>query len=100
MRRVLVLPGDGVGPEITAQALAVLNALQSRHGLTLMLSEAAIGGAAVDATGTPLPEPTLEAAKNSQAVLLGAVGGAKWDELGAESRPEAGLLGLRKALDL
>ncbi len=100
MKRALVLPGDGVGPEITAQAVAVLDALQSRHGLTLELNEADIGGAAVDAAGTPLPEPTLTAAKSSEAVLLGAVGGPKWDALGAESRPEAGLLGLRKALDL
>ncbi len=95
-RRVLVLPGDGIGPEIVAEALKVLEAL----GLDLALDEALVGGAAIDATGGPLPEETLAAAREADAVLLGAVGGPKWEPLDIAIRPEKGLLGLRKGLEL
>ncbi|WP_227814218.1 3-isopropylmalate dehydrogenase [Nitrogeniibacter aestuarii] len=97
--KICVLPGDGIGPEIMAQAVRVLEALRS-DGLTFELEEALIGGAAVDAHGVPLPDETLEIAKAADAVLLGAVGGPKWDVLPREQRPERGLLGIRKALNL
>ena len=94
--KVCVLPGDGIGPEITAQALDVLEA----SGLKFEFKEALLGGAAVDATGTPFPEQTQKAAQAADAVLLGAVGGPKWDGLPREQRPERGLLGIRKQLNL
>jgi len=96
MRRVLLLPGDGIGPEVTAVARAALEALDRRFGLALAFEEALIGGAAIDATGDPLPPATLAAAQASAAVFLGAVGGPRWDK--GPRRPEEGLLGLRKAL--
>jgi len=99
-RRILVLPGDGIGPEIVAEAVRVLERLREAHGLDVELEEGLVGGAAVDATGSPLPEATLEAARRADAVLLGAVGGPKWDGLPRERRPERGLLGLRKGLGL
>ena len=97
--KICVLPGDGIGPEIMAQAVCVLEALRG-DGLAFELEEALIGGAAVDAHGEPLPVETLEIAKAADAVLLGAVGGPKWDALPREQRPERGLLGIRKALNL
>jgi 3-isopropylmalate dehydrogenase len=97
--KICVLPGDGIGPEIMAQAVRVLDALRS-DGLSFELEEGRIGGCAVDATGVPLPEATLELAKAADAVLLGAVGGPQWDTLPREQRPERGLLGIRKALNL
>ncbi len=99
-RRILVLPGDGIGPEIVAEAVRVLERLRTAHGLEVELEEGLVGGAAVDVTGSPLPEATLEAARRADAVLLGAVGGPKWDGLAREQRPERGLLGLRKGLGL
>ncbi|MBN2140185.1 MAG: 3-isopropylmalate dehydrogenase [Desulfovibrionaceae bacterium] len=98
--KITVLPGDGIGPEIVEQALAVLEAVGRRTGLDFEFSEALIGGVAVDAAGTPLPEATVEACRASDAVLLGAVGGPKWDDLEPALRPEKGLLGIRKALGL
>ena len=98
-RRVLLLPGDGIGPEIVAEARRLLEWLRGR-GLDLELEEGLIGGAAIDAAGSPLPEETLERARAADAVLLGAVGGPRWDGLPAERRPERGLLGLRAALGL
>src|ERR1700759_405754 len=92
--RVVVLPGDGIGPEVTAQAVRVLRALP----LEVEIEEHLFGGAAIDATGEPLPAETLAAARAADGVLLGAVGGPKWD--GKTPRPEAGLLGLRKELDV
>jgi len=94
--KICVLPGDGIGPEIMAEALRVLRALD----LGFEMEEALLGGAAVDATGTPYPEATAALAREADAVLLGAVGGPKWDNLPREQRPERGLLGIRKDLGL
>ena len=98
--KVLVLPGDGIGPEIVAEAVKVLKVLQDEGGLSLELEEAPIGGAGYDADGHPLPEATLELAKRADAVLLGAVGGPKYDKLPRELRPERGLLAIRAELEL
>ncbi len=98
--RIVVLPGDGIGPEVTAQARRVLDAVADRHGLALAYAEELIGGASIDAHGTPLRDEVVELCKESRAVLLGAVGGPKWDALSVDVRPEKGLLKLRKALDL
>jgi 3-isopropylmalate dehydrogenase len=94
--KICVLPGDGIGPEITAEALRVLRALD----LTFEIEEALIGGGAVDAVGDPYPEATSRLARAADAVLLGAVGGPKWDGLAREQRPERGLLRIRKELNL
>ena len=94
------MPGDGIGPEIVEEALRVLNAAAKKFGHEFSTEEALIGGSAIDATGTPLPEATVEACKKADAVLLGAVGGPKWDTLDPAIRPEKGLLGIRKALGL
>ena len=98
-KSVLILPGDGIGPEIVAEAVKILDKLAG-DGLALELDEGLIGGAAYDAVGTPLPEATLTMAKEADAVLLGAVGGPKWEPLDIAVRPEKGLLGLRSALGL
>jgi 3-isopropylmalate dehydrogenase len=97
---ILVLPGDGIGPEVTAEATRVLEAVAKKFGHEVSLREALIGGIAIDKTGTALPDETTAAAKESDAVLLGAVGGPKWDDPAAKVRPEQGLLGIRKALGL
>ena len=99
-RRVLILPGDGIGPEIVAQAVRVLECLRERHGLALALEEGLVGGAAYEATGRPLPEETLARARAADAVLLGAVGGPRWEDLDMALRPEKALLGLRAGLGL
>ncbi len=99
-KKVLVLPGDGIGPEIVAEAVKVLNALSGSGGPDLLLEEALVGGAAIDALGVPLPEETLTRARAADAVLLGAVGGPAWDEIETSRRPELGLLGLRSGLGL
>jgi 3-isopropylmalate dehydrogenase len=97
--KITVLPGDGIGPEITAQAQKVLDAVGREFGHTFVYTEALVGGAAIDATGSPLPQETLAACKSSDAVLLGAIGGPKWDTTDPKGvRPEQGLLGLRKEL--
>jgi len=98
-KTVLVLPGDGIGPEIVAEAVKVLEALRATAGLDVRLEFAQVGGAAIDATGSPLPEEVLARAQAADAVLLGAVGGPKWDSLETSRRPERGLLGLRKGLE-
>jgi 3-isopropylmalate dehydrogenase len=98
--RILVLPGDGIGPEIVAEAVKVLRRLDADHGLGLQLEEGPVGGAAIDATGVPLPEEVLARARAADAVLLGAVGGPRWDALETSRRPERGLLGLRAGLGL
>lgn len=98
--RVLVLPGDGIGPEVTHEARRVLEAVGARHGIDLELEEGAIGGSAIDAHGTPLPDAVLDTARKARAVLLGAVGGPKWDALPVDTRPEKGLLRIRKELGL
>jgi 3-isopropylmalate dehydrogenase len=97
---ILVLPGDGIGPEVTAEATRVLEAVAKKFGHEVSLKEALIGGIAIDKTGTALPEETTLAAQAADAVLLGAVGGPKWDDPSAKVRPEQGLLGIRKALGL
>ncbi len=98
-KKILILPGDGIGPEIVAQAVKVLEKLQG-EGLDVALDEALVGGAAIDATGGPLPDETLDKAKAADAVLLGAVGGPQWEHLEIAIRPEKGLLGLRAGLGL
>lgn len=99
MFKITVLPGDGVGPEVTAGAIKVLQAVQNRTGVEFVLQEAPFGGNAYDKTGLPLPEATLRLCLESDAVLLGAVGGPQWDNLPVHLRPEVGaLLPLRKEL--
>jgi 3-isopropylmalate dehydrogenase len=98
--KIAVFPGDGIGREVTAEAVKVLERLGSRRGLALRFEEAPVGGCAVEADGVPLPARSLALAKQSDAVLLGAVGGPKWDSLPYERRPERALLGLRKELEL
>ena len=95
---IAVLPGDGIGPEVTAAATAVLRAVAARHRHVFTLHEHPIGGAAIDTTGVPLPDASLAACKVADAVLLGAVGGPKWSDPNAKLRPEQGLLALRAAL--
>jgi 3-isopropylmalate dehydrogenase len=97
---VAVFPGDGIGPEVTAQAVAVLEAVAPRYGLRLAFSTGVVGGAAIDAYGSPLPAAELERACRADAVLLGAVGGPRWDDPDAAVRPEQALLALRKGLGL
>jgi 3-isopropylmalate dehydrogenase len=98
--RIAVLPGDGIGPEVVAQAERALRAVGRRFGRQFSLEQAPAGGAAMDATGHPLPETTLSLCRASHAVLFGAVGDPKYDDPQAEVRPEQALLGLRKALGL
>src|SRR5438093_5559096 len=99
-RRVCVLPGDGIGPEVVRPAVAVLEQMASASGMEILLDYSPVGGEALDQFGTPLPEKTLTACRSSDAVLLGAVGGPKWDSHPYELRPERGLLGIRKGLGL
>jgi len=99
-KKILILPGDGIGAEIVAEALKVLRCLQQDFGLDIELEQALVGGSAYDAVGHPLPEQTLALARESDAVLLGAVGGPKWESLDISVRPEKGLLGLRSGLGL
>ena len=96
--RITVLGGDGIGPEVTSAAVRVLEAVASRHGHQFEFAEALIGGAAIDATGSPLPPRTIDACRSCDAVLLGAVGGPKWSDPSARVRPEQGLLELRRTL--
>ena len=99
--RICLLPGDGIGPEITAEAVKVLGAIGSKHDVTWQFEDALLGGSAIDATGTALPDETLAKAKAADAVLLAAIGGPKWDTTDPDKpRPEQGLLGIRKALGL
>ena len=100
MDRIVLLPGDGIGPEVTREAQRVLDAVARRHGIALEYEEAAIGGASIDAHGTPLTPAVVDLCRASRAVLLGAVGGPKWDAMPVATRPEKGLLGIRKALGL
>jgi 3-isopropylmalate dehydrogenase len=99
-KNILILPGDGIGPEIVTEAVKVLAKLRDKHGLDITMDEALVGGAAIDATGHPLPDATLDLAKEADAILLGAVGGHKWESLDISVRPEKGLLGLRSELNL
>ena len=97
--KIAVLPGDGIGVEIVAQALRVLDVFKS-EGMKIETEHALLGGGAVDATGSPYPEATQKICRSADAVLLGAVGGPKWDNLPRPQRPERGLLGIRKDLNL
>lgn len=98
--RIAVLGGDGIGPEVTAEAVRVLQAVASKYGHDFEFSEALIGGAAIDASGSALPPRTIDACRESAATLLGAVGGPQWSDPGARVRPEQGLLELRRTLGL
>ncbi|BAY18302.1 3-isopropylmalate dehydrogenase [Anabaenopsis circularis NIES-21] len=98
--RITLLPGDGIGPEIMAVAVDVLKVVGTKFDIEFAFQEALIGGAAIDATGEPLPTATLDTCRDSDAVLLAAIGGYKWDNLPSHQRPEAGLLGLRAGLGL
>jgi len=98
--RVAVLPGDGIGPEVTAQAVKVLKAVEEVVGPTFRFQTGLIGGAALDATAVPLPAETISICNNAHAILLGAVGGPRWDNRRSELRPEAGLLQIRQRLGL
>ena len=97
---IAVLPGDGIGPEVVAEGLKVLRAVASRFGHQFSFHEALIGGCAIDVTGSPLPAETVAVCRAADAILLGAVGGPKWDDPQARVRPEQGLLGIRKELGL
>lgn len=100
MSKILILPGDGIGKEIVAQAVKVIDSLNANHDMGMSLVEGLIGGVAYDETGSPLPEETINSAKSCDSILLGAVGGPKWELLERDLRPERGLLGIRAELDL
>lgn len=96
--KITIIPGDGIGKEVINQAVKVLKKIESKYKCKFEFNEALLGGAAIDATGNPIPEETIHKCKNSEAVLLGAVGGPKWDDYPGNLRPEKGLLSLRKEL--
>lgn len=97
---IALIPGDGIGPEIVSGAVTVLNAVEKKYGHKFNYMEVYMGGCAIDKYGVPLPQETIDICKKSDSVLLGAVGGPKWDSQPSENRPEKGLLGIRKALGL
>ena len=97
---IVLLKGDGIGPEIVNEAVKVLDKAADKFGFTVSYREALLGGAAIDAVGVPLPDETVDACLKSDSVILGAVGGPKWDTQPGSNRPEAGLLGIRNALGL
>jgi 3-isopropylmalate dehydrogenase len=99
-RKLLILPGDGIGPEVMRQVRRVIDWMSRRRGLTFEVKEGLVGGISIDTHGVPLTDATLADARSADAVLLGAVGGPKWDKVDYERRPEAGLLRLRKELEL
>src|SRR6201981_539990 len=99
-KSIVLLPGDGIGPEVTRAATAVLRESAQEFNHQFEFAEFPIGGAAIDAAGTPLPNKTLDACRKADAVFLGAVGGPQWDSLPVGKRPENGLLDLRKGLGL
>ena len=98
--RIAVFPGDGIGPEIVREALKILGVVSKETGVSFETKEGLVGGAAYDQSGSPLPDDTMQLALSSDAVLLGAVGGPKWEPLEYRLRPERGLLGLRSGLGL
>lgn len=100
MSKVAILPGDGIGPEVCAQAVRVLDALKDKHGLDVEHETQPVGGTAYDQFGTPLPDATLDLAKSADAILLGAVGGPKYDKAPRDLRPERALLNIRSTLGL
>ena len=99
-KKILILPGDGIGPEVTSSAMEILRFVKDLYSLDLDIEIHDVGGAAYDKTGHPLPDKTLEIAKKSDAILFGAVGGPEWEDLDWDKRPEQALLGLRKELEL
>ena len=99
-KKITILKGDGIGPDIVKEAISLIETISTKWKIDFSLDFAPIGGEALDATGSPLPDETIEKCRSSDAVLLGAVGGPKWDNLQGDKRPEAGLLGIRKALGL
>ncbi|HTQ95238.1 MAG TPA: 3-isopropylmalate dehydrogenase [Candidatus Acidoferrum sp.] len=99
-KKIVILPGDGIGPEVARAAVSVLQECAREFGHQFEVTEMPVGGAAIDKTGSPLPDETLEACRKADAVFLGAVGGPKWDALPVGKRPETGLLALRKGLGL
>lgn len=99
-RKVLVISGDGIGPEITVETRKVLDVVNTKFDLGMEFDEALLGGAALDATGVPLPEETLKKARASDAILFAAIGGPKWDDVDRQLRPEKGLLDIRSSLEL
>jgi|TARA_R110002073_G_scaffold25832_2_gene85214 3-isopropylmalate dehydrogenase len=99
-KNILILPGDGIGPEIVEQAVKVLEAVRQKFSLDITTDRALVGGAAYDAEGDPLPESTLEKARQADAILFGSIGGPKWDAIERDKRPERGLLRLRSSLGL
>jgi 3-isopropylmalate dehydrogenase len=100
MSKILILPGDGIGTEIVAQALKVINSLNANNGMGMSLVHGLLGGIAYDETGSPMPDETIKIAKSCDSILLGAVGGPKWESLERDLRPERGLLGIRSELNL
>jgi len=98
MKQIAVLPGDGIGPEVTQAAVRVMEKAASKHEINILLEYGKIGGQAIDDTGNPFPDESLRLCQNSDAILLGAVGGEKWNSLASEKRPERGLLAMRKAM--
>ena len=98
--KICILKGDGIGPEIVTEAIKVLDCCAEKYNFKMEYDEALLGGCAIDACGTPLPQETIDKCKKADSVLLGAVGGPKWDKLPGGERPEAGLLGIRGALGL
>ena len=100
MSKILILPGDGIGTEIVAQALKVINSLNANNGMGMSLVHGLLGGIAYDETGSPMPDETIKTAKSCDSILLGAVGGPKWESLERDLRPERGLLGIRSELGL
>lgn len=99
-KHILILPGDGIGPEIVAEAVKVLDAVRQKFSLDITTDQALVGGAAYDAEGDPLPTSTLDKAKAADAILFGSIGGPKWDTIERDKRPERGLLRLRSSLNL
>ncbi|WP_137176741.1 3-isopropylmalate dehydrogenase [Roseomonas sp. AR75] len=99
-KKLLILPGDGIGPEVVRETRRVVEWMERRRAISFEIEEGLVGGAAIDATGSPCPDATVEAAKAADAVLFGSVGGPKWDSLPFEQRPELGILRLRKDLGL
>ena len=99
-KTIAVLPGDGIGPEVTHAAVQILGDCAKSFEHKFEFRELAFGGAAIEKFGTPLPAETLAGCRSADAILLGAIGGPQWDGLALDKRPEAGLLGLRKALEL
>ena len=99
-KKILILPGDGIGPEVTTSAMEILRFIKDLYSLDLDIEIHDVGGAAYDKTGHPLPDKTLEIARKSDAILFGAVGGPEWEDLDWDKRPEQALLGLRKELGL